>query len=122
MSAERRTPYAKRLAPLLMLGACVSLVACVQHEKGEIHMISNSYSFTIVPSVSPPRARETTLYKIVIRDRESRQPIEGGEGQMYSNDSTGARTWDVLTKGAELGKYYANLNFPFAALDRLTTL
>jgi len=74
-------------------------------------MISATYSFSMVPSTSPPRARENTLYKIVIRDRETRQPIETGEGQIYANDSTGARTWDGFSKGAELGTYYGKLNF-----------
>jgi hypothetical protein len=89
----------------------VLCVGCGPHEKGELHMISTSYAFTIVPSVSPARARETILYKVVIRDRDSRQPIETGEGQIYANDSTTARTWDGFQKGAELGTYYGKLNF-----------
>jgi len=85
--------------------------ACVPHERGELHMISTSYSLTIVPSTSPPRARETILYKVVIRDRESRQPIETGEGQIYASNIERASTWDGFTKGAELGTYYGKLNF-----------
>ena len=107
---------APRPTRLLVFGIIVALVACAPHEKGELRLISNNYAFTMVPSESPPRARENTLYKIVIRDRESRQPIEAGEGQMYANDSSGARTWDGLAKGAELGTYYAKLNFTVAGM------
>jgi len=74
-------------------------------------MISPNFAFTIIPSEAPPHAREAVLYKVVIRDRENRQPIETGEGQIYANDSTGARTWDGFVKGAELGTYYGKLNF-----------
>jgi hypothetical protein len=73
--------------------------------------ISTSYRFAITPDVSPPRAREAILYKIVMRDRESGQPLENGEGQIYASNEAGANTWDSFTKGPELGTYYARLNF-----------
>jgi len=73
--------------------------------------ISKSYRFAINPDVSPPRAREAILYKIVMRDRESGQPLENGEGQIYASNEEGANTWDSFTKGPELGTYYARLNF-----------
>lgn len=73
--------------------------------------ITKSYHFAITPSTSPPHAREAILYKIVIRDRENRQPIETGEGQIYANNIDRASTWDGFAKGAELGTYYGKLNF-----------
>ena len=94
------------------------LIACGprQPRERELRMISPTYHFTILPSDAPPHARERILYKVVIRDRQNRQPIETGEGQIYANDSTNARTWDGLTKGAELGTYYGKLNFTVAGL------
>ena len=79
--------------------------------QGELRLISPTYRFTITPSQSPPHAREAILYKVVIRDRESSQPIETGEGQIYANNAERARTWDGFSKGAELGTYYGKLNF-----------
>jgi hypothetical protein len=73
--------------------------------------ITKSYHFTITPSEAPPYAREATLYKIVIRDRDSRQPIETGEGQIYASNVDRANTWDGFAKGAELGTYYGKLNY-----------
>lgn len=77
----------------------------------ELRLISANYAFTIIASPSPPHAREAILYKVVIRDRETRQPIEAGEGQIFANDSAFARTWDGFEKGAELGTYYGKLNY-----------
>ena len=91
---------------LLFLGACAPAAP-----EGELRLVSENYSFRITPSESPPRAREATLYKIVIRDRESREPIESGEGQIYANNVDRAGTWDGFAKGAELGTYYGKLNF-----------
>jgi hypothetical protein len=78
--------------------------------------ISEHYRFAIRPDVSPPRAREPILYKIVMRDRDSGQPLENGEGQIYATNEEGANTWDSFTQGPELGTYYARLNFVTAGL------
>jgi hypothetical protein len=102
----------------LLVVMALLAVACGPREdrKGQLRLNSNSYSFTIVPSEAPPRAREGTLYKIVVRDRKSRQPIETGEGQIFANNEQGAGTWDGFTKGAELGTYYGKLSFVTAEL------
>jgi hypothetical protein len=96
---------------ILMLTSA-ALVGCgPPPPEGELRLLSENYSFRITPSESPPRAREATLYKIVVRDRESREPIETGEGQIFANNAERAGTWDGFAKGAELGTYYGKLNF-----------
>jgi hypothetical protein len=96
-----------------MLGLSLLVAACGPREprQRELRMISPNYSFTIIPSQAPPHAREAVLYKVVIRDRESRQPIETGEGQIYANNAERSSTWDGFAKGAEIGTYYGKLNF-----------
>jgi hypothetical protein len=103
----------------LLIAAGLSwLAACGPREPKphELRLISPSYSFSIVPSSAPPYAREATLYKVVIRDRENRQPIETGEGQIFASNAERANTWDGFAKGAELGTYYGKLNFVTAGL------
>lgn len=97
----------------LTLLLVLTLLACAPREARErnLRLNSTNYAFTITPGVSPPFARENTLYKIVVRDRKSRQPIETGEGQIYANNIERASTWDGFQKGAELGTYYGKLNF-----------
>ena len=95
----------------------LAVVACNREPRErQLHLNSSNYSFTIIPSESPPRAREATLYKVVVRDRKSRQPIETGEGQIYANNEIGKSTWDGFAKGAELGTYYGKLNYVTAEL------
>ena len=101
---------------LLVIVALAAAACSRGPRERQMHLYSSNYAFTIVPSVTPPPAREAILYKVVVRDRKSRQPIETGEGQIYANDSTGASTWDGLAKGAELGTYYGKLNFVTADL------
>lgn len=82
----------------------------------EMHYLSPSYTFTVVPEQAPPHAREPILYKILIRDRDTREPIQNGEGQIYSNNAEGARTWDGFTYGPEVGTYYGKLNYVTAGV------
>ena len=82
----------------------------------ELRLISANFAFSIVANPSPPHAREGVLYKIVIRDRDSRQPIETGEGQIFANNAENASTWDGFAKGAELGTYYGKLNYVTSGL------
>jgi len=77
----------------------------------ELRLLSQNYRFSIVAQPSPPHAREAILYKVVIHDRDNRQPIETGEGQIYASNAQDAQTWDGFAKGAELGTYYGKLNF-----------
>lgn len=98
---------------LLVVAAVLSVVGCRPSECAAptLCQITKSYHFSITPSEAPPYAREAILYKVVVRERESRQPIENGEGQIYASNVDRANTWDGFAKGAELGTYYGKLNF-----------
>jgi hypothetical protein len=97
----------------VFLALTVALAGCNARAPGEqeLRLLSPSYTFSIIPSSSPPAAREAILYKIVVRDRETREPIETGEGQIYANNVERASTWDGFAKATELGTYYGKLNF-----------
>lgn len=101
-----------------IVGVCIVSGSCGPSEarQREMHYISTSYSFTIVPSEAPPHAREDITYKVFIRDRDTREPIQNGEGQIYSNNREGARTWDGFAYGPEVGTYYGKLNFTTSGL------
>ena len=120
MGATRRTSLRLRAAGTMavLVAACTISVSCGRSEAKprEIRYISKSYSFTITPGQSPPHAREAIIYKIFIRDRETREPIQNGEGQIYSNNREGARTWDGFAYGPEVGTYYGTLNYVTSGL------
>jgi hypothetical protein len=105
---------------LRVVGATAAIVAgsivaasCGRSEaqQREMYRITKSYMFTIVPSEAPPHARDDIMYKVFVRDRDTREPIQNGEGQIYSSDSTGKNTWDGFTYGPEVGTYHAKLSF-----------
>ena len=100
-----------RLLPLALAALTIGAACGGQPKQRGLRQLTDSYLFTITPDQSPPHAREEILYKVLVRDRDSRQPIEAGEGQIFANNRDGASTWDGLAKGPEIGTYYGKLNF-----------
>jgi hypothetical protein len=100
-----------RVAPLTLAALTVGAACGGEPKPRGLRQLTDSYLFTITPDQSPPHAREDIMYKILIRDRESREPIQAGEGQIFANNRDGASTWDGLSKGPEIGTYYGKLNF-----------
>ena len=102
----------RRRRTLLAGAALVLAAAC---EPGppvhELRLSSESLQFIITADPSPPFAREATEYRVIVRDRETRQPIEGGQGQIYATSRDRANVYHPLGAGEELGSYYGRLNY-----------
>ena len=76
-----------------------------------IRLKSDDMSYRIYADPAPPRAREDTKYRVVVRDSKTGQPIEGGEGRIFATSRDNINTWDPLLPGEELGTYYGKLSF-----------
>jgi hypothetical protein len=93
------------------LGLLVIGADCGAPRRPEIRQGSKSYLFNITSDPIPPHAREDVIYTVTVRDRESGQPIETGEGRIFANTLEGARTYDGFTKAPAIGAYTAKLRF-----------
>jgi hypothetical protein len=119
MGATRRArPLFRAIGIGAMIVAVCAISSCGRSEaqQREMYRITKSYVFTIVPSEAPPHAREDIMYKVFIRDRDTREPIQNGEGQIYAGNREGAKTWDGFTYGPEVGTYYGKLSFVTSGL------
>jgi hypothetical protein len=99
---------------VILVGALGLLVAgtdCGAPRRPEIRQGTKTYLFNITSDPIPPHAREDVIYTITVRDRESNQPIDNGEGRIFANTLEGARTWDGFTKAPAVGTYTAKLRF-----------
>jgi hypothetical protein len=103
-------PHGARLAAaaLALAGA-----ACQGGERApaELRQFTENLVIRVSSDPQPPRAREAIVWKIVVRDKETGQPIENGEGRIFATSRDGASTWDGLEPGPELGTYYGRLRF-----------
>ena len=97
-----------RVAALLALAT----VACsAGADNRDIRQWTDDLAFRISSNPVPPRAREQTVYKVIVRDKNTGQPLEGGEGRIFASTRDGAQTWDPLLPGPELGTYYGTLRY-----------
>jgi hypothetical protein len=102
---------ARRTVLLAMSVALVAAASCGPPRQPELRQGTKSYLFVITSDPIPPRAREDVIYTITVQDRETKQPIENGEGRIFANTRDGARTYDGFVKAPGVGVYSAKLNY-----------
>jgi hypothetical protein len=97
------------VAIVASLGAAV---ACRQEQRlPDLRFWTDEFEYRVSSDPIPPRASEAVIYSVVVRDKKTRQPIEGGEGRIFATSRDGANTWDSFVPGHQLGTYTAKLNF-----------
>ena len=72
---------------------------------------TNDLSVRVRLTPRPPYAREETIVKVVVTDKESGAPVENGEGRIYASSRDSVNIFDGLERGPEPGTYYAKLRF-----------
>jgi hypothetical protein len=97
----------------VLAGSLVLLAgaSCGPPRKPELRQGTKSYLFTITSEPIPPYAREDVIYSISVKDRETKQPVDNGEGRIFANTRDGARTYDGFVKAPGVGVYSARLNY-----------
>ena len=111
MSGRRRVARAAvRLAVALL--ALPAASACVGGEpEPGYRAMTDDLAFRIIADPTPPHARERTAYRVIVRDRESGQPIEHGEGMIYASNKDQANIGDALLPDAQVGTYSGRLRY-----------
>ncbi|MFL5482742.1 MAG: hypothetical protein ACJ8AK_11185 [Gemmatimonadaceae bacterium] len=110
-SGRRDARRWKRL--LLVCSLALVPATCSPNPKAlQLRLWSDSYAFTVTEDPMPPRALEQVVYRVVVQDKKTRQPIENGEGRIFATSPDRANTNDGFAKEKELGTYSARLFFP----------
>lgn len=100
----------RRLALVLVMAT--ALTSCGANPKAtELRLWSDSYAFRVTMDPMPPRALESVVYRLVVQDKKTGQPIETGEGRIFATSADRANTNDGLKKEKELGTYSGRLFF-----------
>ena len=81
----------RRLAFVSLVAA--ALTSCGSNPKLlELRLWSDSYAFRVTVDPMPPKALEPILYRIVVQDKKTGQPIETGEGRIFATSADRANT------------------------------
>ena len=97
-----------RLATLSLLGFAIA--GCGSPPEGT-RLWSDTYEFRVTVDPKPPLALEPAVYRVVVIDKKTKQPIEGGEGRIFATSEDRANTSDGFKKEKELGTYSGRLFF-----------
>ena len=104
-----RSNLARLAAPVLFLLSA----SCGPNERAlDNRLWSDSFAFRITVKPSPPYDIEDAVYRIVVLDKKTNEPIETGQGRVFATNKDGINTDDGLQKGKEVGTYYGRLRFP----------
>jgi hypothetical protein len=100
----------RRLTLVLLVAAAVA--SCGSGPKtNQFRLWSDNYAFTVTMDPTPARALEPILYRVMIQDKKTKQPIENGEGRIFATSADRANTNDGFKKEKELGTYSGRLFF-----------
>jgi hypothetical protein len=100
----------RRLTLILLVGATAA--SCGSSPKtNQFRLWSDNYAFTVTTDPTPARALEPVLYRVVVQDKKTKQPIENGEGRIFATSADRANTSDGFKKEKELGTYSGRLFF-----------
>lgn len=99
-----------RRAGLLLIA--LTIVACGPNPRyGETSGWSDHFTFHVSVSPMPPKAEMDNIYRIVVQDKKTGEPINDGEGRIFATNKEGANVDDGLKKESEVGTYSARLRF-----------
>src|SRR6478672_9267292 len=108
----------RRLRPLVVVSSliAVSLLAwaancSISPRELQIRTFSEHFEYRVTSDPMPPRAREDVIYRVTVIDKENGQPVEGGEGRIFANNSVGTSTWDSFMAAPQVGTYTAKLRY-----------
>lgn len=98
-----------------VIGLAVAIVAACSPTSATpvqgIRQGSNSYLFTVTAESLPPHALDSVHYVVTVLDKKTKQPIQGGEGQIFAEHELGPYTWDGFVYGPGVGAYHGILRF-----------
>lgn len=97
---------------MLVSVLAVLLASCGGKPKGhELRLWSDTYAFRVTVTPMPPLALERAVYRVVVQDKKTGQPIENGEGRIFATSGDRANTSDGFKKEKELGTYSGRMFF-----------
>ncbi len=99
----------RRSGPLVLAAAALSCGP--PPDAGVIRLWTEEFEIRLTADVMPPRALERITYTAVIRHKDTREPIAGGEGRIFATNADRKTVWNGFTYGPEVGTYRTTLTF-----------
>jgi len=113
MTARARWSRQILLLALPFVGAAC---AADKRPRGELRMKTESFAILISPETRPTRALEPIYWNVVVHDRETGTPIQGGQGRIFATSKDRKSIANGLEETGQLGTYRTNLMYVTAGM------
>lgn len=111
--------HARRLGrAVVALAAGVMLAGCDagRPPKHELRFRTDSFMIRVSAETTPTRALEPIYWRVMVFDRETGTPIQGGQGRIFATNTDMKTVSNGLEETGELGTYRSNLMFVTAGM------
>ncbi|MFN9795270.1 MAG: hypothetical protein ACK57A_03215 [Gemmatimonas sp.] len=82
----------------------------------ELRFRTDSFVIRVAPETIPTRALEPIYWRVIVHDRETGVPIQGGEGRIFATNKDMKTVSNGFEETGELGTYRSNLMFVTAGM------
>lgn len=80
-------------------------------DEGVVRLWTDDFELRVSADVMPPRALERITFTVVVRDKNTQEPIANGEGRIFATNADRKSVNNGFTYGPEVGTYRATLMF-----------
>ena len=104
--------------PVSILVAATVLSACGEggRPRNELRFTTDDFVIRVKAETTPTRALEPIYWRVVVHERESGKPVQGGQGRIFATNRDMKTTANGLEETGELGTYRSNLMFVTAGM------
>jgi hypothetical protein len=107
---------------LLLLASAFSVACASDRLPGEINVRREGLRLRISAETLPPKAMDKVIFRVVVTDEKTGEPIHGGQGTVWGRNKDYHEISNGLLEAAELGTYETNLTFITAGVWQLGVL
>lgn len=104
------------LGLLVLASAFAAACGVTEKKQGELRFVTDSFMIRVYPESLPTRALEPLYWRVVVHERKSGAPVQGGQGRLFATSMDRKSIANGLEETDELGTYRTNLMFVTAGM------
>jgi hypothetical protein len=104
--------------PVSLFVLAASFIACDAGTppKNELRLTTDDFVIRVAPENPPTRALEPIYWRVVVHEKETGKPVQGGQGRIFATNRDQKTTANGLEETGELGTYRTNIMFVTAGM------
>ena len=104
--------------PVSLLAFVALAAACDAgaRPKNELRLVTDDFVIRVSPETTPTRALEPIYWRVVVHEKETGKPVQGGQGRIFATNRDHKTTANGFAETDELGTYRTQIMFVTAGM------